>query len=95
MRNPDTPTHKLVKPNGELEEYSSVKLIAFLKKLSYNLSSLLDLVMVEEKISKGISNNMSMEQFNRYLAETLAYMNINHPDYSILSARVIVYTLHK
>lgn len=29
------------------------------------------------------------------MAETLAYLNINHPDYAILASRVVVKNLHK
>ena len=51
--------------------------------------------MVEKKVSQGVTNNMTSDQFTRYLAECLAYLNIKHPDYAILASRVIVRQLHK
>ena len=37
---------------------------------------------------------MSMEDFIKYQAETLAYLNLVHPDYALLAARVLVQDLH-
>jgi len=38
---------------------------------------------------------MTTDAFIRYLEETIGYLNIKHPDYSILAARVVIYDLHK
>lgn len=37
---------------------------------------------------------MSKEEFIKYQAETLAYLNLTHPDYALLAARVLVQDLH-
>jgi hypothetical protein len=38
---------------------------------------------------------MAYDEFIKYQAETLAYLNINHPDYAILASRVLVQRLHE
>ena len=38
---------------------------------------------------------MIHSEFIKFQAETLAYLNLTHPDYAILSARVLVQDLHK
>jgi hypothetical protein len=46
---------QIIRSSGEPSEYSSDKLISFLKDLSQDLSPLLDLKMVEERVHRGIS----------------------------------------
>lgn len=50
---------------------------------------------VVEKMESMTSDGMSLEGLNNLLAETCAYMNILHPDYGILGARVAVSHLHR
>lgn len=37
---------------------------------------------------------MTKEEFIKYQAETLAYLNLSHPDYALLAAWVLVQDLH-
>lgn len=81
---------------GEKIPYDSGKLIENLKTLSQDLDhSNFNFEEVEQRVREGVSNNMTTEQFCKYLSETLAYLNIEHPDYSYLAARIVVQRLHK
>jgi ribonucleoside-diphosphate reductase alpha subunit len=53
----------------------------------------LDLVVT--KVMQGIYDGVTTEILDNLSAETCAYMNIVHPDYSRLAARIAVSNLHK
>ncbi len=53
----------------------------------------LDLVIA--KVMQGIYDGVTTEILDNLSAETCAYMNIVHPDYSKLAARISVSNLHK
>lgn len=55
----------------------------------------LDFDLVEQKILSGFQNNIPLDDFIKYQAETLAYLNINHPDYAILASWILVQSLHE
>ena len=64
--------------------------------LSFDLDEwYLDFNLVESKITAGLSDNMNKTDFINYQAETLAYLNINHPDYAKLACWVLIQELHK
>ena len=65
-----------------------------LTKLSKNLSNLLDLPMIMAKITEGLSPRISHDEMTNLISETIAYMNMIHPDYSTLASRVLVDDLH-
>ncbi|CAG9314132.1 unnamed protein product [Blepharisma stoltei] len=72
-------------------------------KIKKRLETLLDglnkefinLDVIVKKVSEGIYNGVSTSQLDNLAAETCAYMNIVHPDYSKLAARVAISNLHK
>lgn len=51
--------------------------------------------VVVEKVYSGIYSGVSTSELDSLAAETCAYMNILHPDYSKLAARIAVSNLHK
>lgn len=51
--------------------------------------------LVIEKVVKSMHDNISTKELDELAAETCAYMNIIHPNYSILAARIAVSNLHK
>jgi len=51
--------------------------------------------VVEQKVLSGIFNGITTVELDNLSAETCAYMNIIHPDYSKLAARIAVSNLHK
>ena len=55
----------------------------------------INLDLVVEKVSQGIYQGVPTSELDNLAAETCAYMNIIHPDYSKLAARVAVSNLHK
>ena len=82
--------------NGEHEDHQVADLIDNLRALSFDLSTQhLDFALVEQKLVQGFSANMSRDDFIKYQAETLAYLNLTHPDYALLAARVLVQELHR
>ena len=89
-------TKYIQKSNGTKEEYSSTKLTAYLKSLSTDLNQkYISIETIEKKIREGISKNTDTDSFTKYISETIAYMNIQHPDHSKLAARVSVKRMHK
>lgn len=86
----------LTKRDRQKEEYNSDKMRNFLKSLKKGLAEVhLDENMLEGKIKKGISSNMTTKELIQYASETIAYMNILHPDYSKLAARVTMTGINK
>ena len=55
----------------------------------------INLDLVVEKVSQGIYQGVPTSELDNLAAETCAYLNIIHPDYSKLAARVGVSNLHK
>ena len=53
------------------------------------------LKMVHHPIANIISIGIKTTELDNLLAETIAYLNILHPDYGKLAARVAVTKLHK
>lgn len=51
--------------------------------------------VVVSKVLSGIYNGVTTAELDNLVAETCAYMNIVHPDYSKLAARVAISNLHK
>lgn len=50
---------------------------------------------IVQRVIDGIYDGIKATELDNLAAETCAYMNIIHPDYSILAARLAVSTLHK
>ena len=83
------------KDNKEYQPFDSAKLKAFLTKHSTDLTPLLDLDSITQKVRQGLSMKMDLKGFTDLVSETIAYMNLMHPDYSLLAARVLMARLHK
>jgi len=67
-----------------------------LKSLMNGLNSTyINLDIVVSKVMQGIYDGVTTEILDNLAAETCAYMNIVHPDYSKLAARISVSNLHK
>lgn len=89
-------TKYILKSNGQKEEYSSKKLTNYLTSLCTDLNKkYISIESIEQKIKEGISKDIDIDSFTKYISETIAYMNIQHPDHSRLAARVSVKRLHK
>lgn len=86
---------EVVKRDGRCVPVMFDKITARIKKLCYGLSSNVDAAVVTQKVAAGLRNGVSVIEIDQLAAETAAYMSTNHPDYSILAARIAVSNLHK
>lgn len=51
--------------------------------------------IILKKVVQGMYDGISTVELDELAGETCAYMNILHPDYSILGARIAISNLHK
>jgi len=54
-----------------------------------------NLDLVVEKVRKGLTNSVTVDDIVTLTAETSAYLTMLHPDFSVLANRVAVSALHK
>ena len=47
------------------------------------------------KVASSLSENIETYKIDELLSETCAYMNLIHPSYSLLAARIAINSLHK
>ena len=84
------------KRDGKLEKVDPVRIKERLEGLMTGLNTeFINLDIVVAKVVQGIYNGVTTELLDNLSAETCAYMNIVHPDYSRLAARITVSNLHK
>ena len=86
----------VVKRNGTREVVKPEMIKERLTKLMDGLNQeYVNLDLVVTKVMQGIYDGVTTEILDNLSAETCAYMNIVHPDYSKLAARIAVSNLHK
>ena len=86
----------VVKRDGSRQTICTEKIRIRLENLMEGLNTeYINLNIVVDKVSQGIYNGVKTCDLDNLAAETCAYMNIVHPDYSKLAARVVVSNLHK
>ncbi len=83
------------KRNGRKETVKFDKITARIQKLSYGLSSLVDVIDVAKKVISGIYDGVSTTELDNLAAETAASLTTKHPDYALLASRIAVSNLHK
>ena len=84
------------KRNGEKQDFDVTHIIERLEKLSFNLDkTFVNIPAIVTKVVQGMHDGISTETLDDLAAETCAYMNIIHPHYSLLAARIVVSNLHK
>ena len=79
-----------------MEEVDPEKLKKRLEVLTYGLN--MKYIRVDKVVKymiKNLNNGITTEEIDKLLAETCAYFNMLHPDYSFLAARISVSRLHK
>jgi hypothetical protein len=52
-------------------------------------------VLIAQKCINGVYHGVKTSELDSLAAETAAYLTTEHPDYSILAARIAVSNLHK
>ncbi len=85
----------VIKRDGRNVPVSFDKITARIKCLVYGLSPLVDPVVVAQKVIAGVYPGVTTSELDVLAAETAAYMATQHPDFSILAARIAVSNLHK
>ena len=86
----------VTKRNGERQRVDPNSIKERLQTLMYGLNDkYVNLDIVVAKVMQGIYDGVTTEVLDNLSAETCAYMNIVHPDYSKLAARIVVSNLHK
>lgn len=86
---------QVVKRNGEFTPVSFDKITARIERLVYGLAPVVDPVVVAQRVVAGIYPGVTTKELDILAAETAAYMSTQHPDFSMLAARLAVSSLHK
>ncbi|HKK88717.1 MAG TPA: ribonucleoside-diphosphate reductase subunit alpha [Saprospiraceae bacterium] len=87
---------KVQKRSGKLENVSFDKITARVKKLCYELNSeFVDPIEIAKKVIQGLYDGVTTVELDHLAAETAATMSTQHPDYSLLAARIEISNLHK
>ncbi|ANE52338.1 ribonucleoside-diphosphate reductase subunit alpha [Flavisolibacter tropicus] len=85
----------VIKRNGKSESVKFDKVTARIEKLSYVLSSLVNIHEVAKKTIEGIYDGVPTTQLDNLAAETAASLTTIHPDYARLASRIAISNLHK
>lgn len=86
----------VTKRNGTKQLVDSKKIFKRLEGLFDGLhEEFVKFDIVVAKVMSGIYNGITSEELDNLSSETCAYLNIVHPDYSILAARISISNLHK
>lgn len=92
----EAPYMHVVKRDGRREPVAFDKITKRLRSLCKGLNTdYVDPGRVAQKVVQGMYNGVSTAELDNLAAETAAYLNIDHPDYARLAARVSVSNLHK
>ncbi len=87
---------KVKKRSGKHEAVSFDKITARIKKLCYGLNpDFVDPIEIAKKVIQGLYDGVPTTELDHLAAETAATMSVQHPDFSILAARIEISNLHK
>lgn len=88
-------TH-ILKRDGTPQSIELEHILKRLESLSFGLDmNFLNLNLVMAKVVSGMYEGIPTSKLDNLSAETCAYMNLIHPHYSLLAARIAVNNLHK
>ena len=86
----------VIKRNGSRQPINPEKIRHRLSTLLSGLSEQhINLDVIVSKVKEGLYSGVKTIDLDNLAAETCAYMNVVHPDYSKLAARIAVSSLHK
>lgn len=86
----------VTKRNNEVVPINIQEIKNRLEKLSFGLDrKYVNIDAIVQKVIQGMYDCVHTTVLDNLAAETSAYMNIVHPHYSILAARIVVDNLHK
>ncbi|GMH64968.1 hypothetical protein TL16_g04084 [Triparma laevis f. inornata] len=86
----------VLKRNGQQEAVHFDKITSRIAKLCYGLNpKFVDPVRISQKVIQGVYPGVTTIELDELAAQTAAYNATQHPDFSILAARISVSNLHK
>lgn len=86
----------VVKRSGKKETVYFDKITSRIEKLCYGLDSkYVDSVVISQKVIQGVYPGVTTMELDELAAQTAASLSLQHPDFSILAARIEVSNLHK
>ena len=85
----------VVKRDGRKEPIMFDKITSRVRKMCYDLNSLVDPVKISMRIIEGLYDGVTTSELDNLAAEVAATMTTAHPDYAKLAARISVSNLHK
>ena len=87
---------QVVKRNGKKETVRYDKITSRIKKLCYGLDAkYIKPNQITQKVIQGVYDGVTTHELDELAAQTTAYMATQHPDFSVLAARISVSNLHK
>ncbi|XP_063710285.1 ribonucleoside-diphosphate reductase large subunit-like [Symsagittifera roscoffensis] len=86
----------VLKRNGRKERVMFDKITSRVNHLCYGLNmDFVDASFITMKVIAGIYPGVTTVELDNLAAETAATMAVQHPDYAVLAARIVVSNLHK
>ncbi len=87
---------EVIKRGGKREGVSFDKITARIKKLCYGLNpNFVNPIEITKKVIQGLYDGVTTSELDNLAAETAANMATEHPDYSLLAARIAISNLQK
>ena len=85
---------KVIKRNGNIETISFDKILSRIKNLGNN-ELRVNYTSLVQKIIDRVYNKIHTSEIDELLAQQCASLSTTHPDYQILSGRIVTSNLHK
>ena len=86
----------VINRNGEQEDVRFDAILEKLNRLAMGLDTdWVDTALVAKRVIEGLYDGVTTRELDGLVMETAATMNGDHPDYSILAARICVDDLHR
>lgn len=86
----------VLKRDGRKEDVKFDKITARIKKLCWGFDEkYVDPTRISQKVIQGVYPGVTTEELDHLASETAAYMSTEHPDFSLLAARIEISNLHK
>jgi ribonucleoside-diphosphate reductase alpha chain len=87
---------EVIKRDGRREAVMFDKITARIKKLCYGFDpKIIVPACVTQKVVSGLHDGVSAVEIDDLAAQTAAYLSTQHPDFSILAARISISNMHK
>lgn len=84
---------QVIKRNGQKIDFNPNKILLRIKKQSEGLKVNADELFL--KVTQGIADNMTTNEVDDLISIVAESLSMNHPDYSILAAKISISKLHK